>query len=238
MQALGAQLLDKQGQPIPYGGGNLAQLHTIDIFPVHELLNGVQIEILCDVDNPLLGENGAANIFAPQKGADEQGVTVLEQNLTHYAKVIKRDCGIDLATIPSTGAAGGLSAGLLLVGGELVSGASAIIRACGYHDILASGEIDLVITGEGKLDNQTKGGKAPFAIAQVALQYDIPCGRICRCGNCRRKRIASMGIQSAWSIIPYADCTLETAYENAATWLIETAINFGNTLTLGRINVD
>ena len=110
LQALDAEFLDKDGNPIPFGGGNLIQLHTVDLSVMQERLEGIRLEVLCDVDNPLLGKNGAAKIFAPQKGADEQGVLTLDHNLTHYAQIVQRDCGISLADLPHSGAAGGLSA--------------------------------------------------------------------------------------------------------------------------------
>lgn len=235
MQALGARLLDSEGKNIPHGGGTLDQLASIDLSMLD--LQGVTIRVLCDVDNPLLGPEGAAPIFGPQKGADEEMVQSLAQNLSHYADVIELDLGVDIRYVPGSGAAGGLSAGLMaMTGAKLVSGVEELIQSCGYGDRLAQGNIDLLITGEGKLDNQTKGGKAPFGIAQAAAGYNIPVVALAGAVTAPIVDLQQWNIQAAWSIVPRAS-TLEEAFENANVWLKEAARNLGNLLEL-KLHVD
>ncbi len=237
LQALGARLLNNTGEdPIPFGGGTLHQLAYIDLTPLQELLAGVTIRVLCDVDNPLLGPDGAAAVFGPQKGADAATVRRLEANLAHYADVIQRDVGLDIRNMPGTGAAGGLSAGLMAgTGAELVSGVLALIQSCSYDRQLAVGDIDLLITGEGKLDNQTGGGKAPFGIAQLATRHQIPVIAFAGAVTAKVSELQQWGISAAWSIVPQV-CTLEEALQQAEAWLVEAATNLGNTLHLGAWN--
>lgn len=234
LEALGAKLLDASGRWIqpPYGSGALSQLDTIDLSPVHQLLHGINIQVLCDVDNPLVGERGAAPVFGPQKGATPAIVEELAANLAHFAKIVQRDVGIDIANVPGAGAAGGLSGGLMAAGATLVSGVEALIQDCRYDKRLAQGDIGLVITGEGKLDEQTKGGKAPVGIAQEAAKYNIPVVAFAGAVTTSISELQQWGIQAAWSIVRQP-ATLETALQNAPEWLTEAAINLGNALYLG-----
>ena len=232
LQALGAKLLDSNNNPISYGGEALKQLAHIDPTPLHKMLQGITIRVLCDVDNPLLGSNGAAAVFGPQKGADTAMVEQLEENLTHYAEILERDLGVSIQNVPGAGAAGGLSAGLMAVAGaELVSGIEELIKACGYDKRLAQGDIDLVITGEGKLDSQTIGGKAPLGIAREAAKYNIPVVAFAGAVTAPISQLQEWGIKAAWSIVPQP-CSLDTALENAGKWLTEAATNLGNLLAL------
>lgn len=234
LQALGARLLDSNGNQIDYGGGSLHQLARIDPSTLHKNLQGITIRVLCDVDNPLLGPNGAAAVFGPQKGADDTMVRQLEENLAHFATIIERDLGISIQDIPGTGAAGGLSAGLMAVAGaELVSGVQELIKACGYDQRLAQGDIDLVITGEGKLDSQTMGGKAPLGIAQEAAKHGIPVVAFSGAVTASIEQLQEWGIQAAWSIVPHP-CTLDEALAKAGEWLTEAATNLGNLLALSQ----
>jgi glycerate kinase len=234
LQALGAQLLDSQGREIPYGGGSLKDITHINPVPLRKNLQGITIRVLCDVDNPLLGSNGAAAIFGPQKGADAAMVRQLEENLAHFAVIIERDLGVHIQDVPGSGAAGGLSAGLMAVAGaELVSGVQELITACGYDKRLAQGDIDLVITGEGKLDSQTVGGKAPLGIAKEAAKYNIPVVAFAGAVTAPIAQLQEWGIHAAWSIVRQP-CTLDEALANAGEWLTEAATNLGNLLALSQ----
>ena len=232
LQALGARLLNSSGEQISYGGGSLKSITHIDPTPLHKNLQKITIRVLCDVDNPLLGPNGAAAIFGPQKGADTAMVQQLEENLAHFAAIIERDLGVHIQDIPGTGAAGGLSAGLMAVAGaELVSGVQELIKACGYDERLAQGDIDLVITGEGKLDSQTVGGKAPLGIAKEAAKHHIPVVALAGAVTTPIEQLLEWGIQAVWSIIR-EPCTLDEALANTDDWLVEAATNLGNLLAL------
>lgn len=234
LQALGAHLLDDRGILLEHGGGELHNLASIDATPLQEFLQNVTLKILCDVDNPLVGENGAAKVFGPQKGASAYAIPKLADSLAHFAEIVARDVGVEIAHVPSTGAAGGLSGGLYGVAdAELVSGVQTLIEACGYAEKFAQGDIDLVITGEGKLDSQTSGGKAPLGIAQLAREYDIPVIGIAGAVTVSPAELSEWGINSAFSLLPEIT-DLETALHNGADWLTQTAHMLGNVLAIGR----
>ena len=232
LQALGASLFDKQGLPIGYGAVNLALLAQIDLQPALALLDGITLKVLCDVDNPLLGQRGAAVVFAPQKGASLADIPHLEANLTHYADLMVQASNIHLHQLAMTGAAGGLSGGLHAIGAELVSGAHILLEMCGYEAILAEGTIDLVITSEGKLDYQTSAGKAPYAMAQLARRYHIPVVALVGAAEVSSSEQTALGMNAVWSIVPRA-ASLDEALSHAAEWLAQAAYQLGNTLALG-----
>ena len=174
-QALGVVFRDGDGRVIRRNGagGMLQQIESVDLKARHPKLDQARILVACDVDNPLTGENGAACVFAPQKGADADMVKLLDDNLKHLAGVIERETGIDVDAIPGTGAAGGLGAGLLVfAGAELESGIEIISRATSIETHLRSA--DLVFTGEGRVDFQTAFGKTPAGIARLAAEYGVP----------------------------------------------------------------
>lgn len=165
-QALGVQLLDATGTELAPGGGTLDQLTRIDLSQVDPRIADTQILIASDVTNPLVGPDGASAVFGPQKGATSAMVVQLDANLTHYAAVIQETLGVDLATYPGAGAAGGLGAGLLaFTKSEMRKGIEIVIEYAGLKE-KAQGA-DLVFTGEGGIDFQTKFGKTPYGVAQA-----------------------------------------------------------------------
>jgi glycerate kinase len=172
-QALGFRLLDADGADVRPGGAALLDLHRIDASSAHPLLTHVRCVGATDVTNPLCGPQGASAIYGPQKGADAEAIEELDAALAHFAEVIERDLGIDVAERPGAGAAGGLGAGLIaFLGAELVSGARVVAQAAGLEARVR--EADLVITGEGRLDAQTAYGKAPQFVAQAAADAGRP----------------------------------------------------------------
>lgn len=232
LQALGARLWDAHGSDLPQGGAGLLTLARMDVSAVREKLAGVQITILCDVHNPLLGDLGAAAVFGPQKGASPAEVQVLERALSQFADVLARDCGRDVRAIAGGGAAGGISAGLIGVLGDqvrLVSGAQTLLGLLKYDDQLEG--VDLLITGEGKLDSQTSGGKAVQIIAQAAAGRGIPVIAICGAVMADAAALAAMGITAAFSIVPGV-IGLEAALSSAAENLTFTAQMLGNLLAI------
>ncbi|MCK9444345.1 MAG: glycerate kinase [Tissierellaceae bacterium] len=173
IQALGGKFLDIHGDELGYGGGELIKLHTIDLKDLDNRLKGIEVEVACDVDNPLWGNTGASYVFGPQKGADAQMVKILDDNLRHYGNIIKEQLGIDVLDVPGAGAAGGLGAGLLaFLRGNLSKGIDMVIRYSGIEDKLP--KADMVWTGEGSLDFQTQYGKTPMGVAQIAKKYNKP----------------------------------------------------------------
>ncbi len=174
-QALGWQLLDANGKQIGFGGGALKNLSRIQRtrFQVSGFRFQPSVLVACDVQNPLYGKNGAAFIYAPQKGATPAMVRELDNGLRHFAKIVKRDLGKDVAHFAGAGAAGGLGAGLVaFLDAELQSGAGLVLETIGFDDLLRGA--DLVITGEGKIDDQTAQGKAPWGVASAAKRSSIP----------------------------------------------------------------
>ncbi|WP_037286534.1 glycerate kinase [Saccharibacillus sacchari] len=166
-EALGAKFLDEKGQEIPRGGGGLARLSKIDTSGLDARLQGVEIVVACDVTNPLCGEHGASAVFGPQKGATPEMVQTLDANLAHYADVIAGQLDRDVRDVPGAGAAGGLGAGLLVfTASELRKGVEIVLD---YTELeRKAGEADLVFTGEGGIDFQTKFGKTPYGVAAAA----------------------------------------------------------------------
>ncbi len=172
-QALGAQLLDASGRPLPLGGAALANLARIDVSGLDPRLRDCAIEVASDVTNPLSGPNGASAVYGPQKGATPTDVTELDAALEHYADIVRRDLGRSVGEVPGAGAAGGLGAGLLaFTQARISSGIDIVIRLTGLVDHVA--QADLVLTGEGRMDGQTRFGKTPFGVASVARAAGTP----------------------------------------------------------------
>jgi glycerate kinase len=168
-EALGARFLDTKGNTLPRGGGSLGELASVDISSLDDRLQQVQLIVACDVTNPLCGEHGASQVFGPQKGATPEMVQQLEANLAHYADVVKQQLGKDVRDLPGAGAAGGLGAGLLIfTQAALQKGIEIVIEYTGLKQKLATA--DIVLTGEGGIDFQTKFGKTPYGVAQAAKQ--------------------------------------------------------------------
>lgn len=173
IQALGGRLLDKEGNELGFGGGELEKLDRIDLTNFDRRLKDVVIEVACDVSNPLCGENGASYIFGLQKGASVEMIKILDNNLKHYAKVIKEQFGKDVLEIAGAGAAGGLGAGLMVfLNGNLKKGIEIVIEYSGLEKKVKN--CDMVWTGEGSIDFQTQYGKTPLGVATVAKKYNKP----------------------------------------------------------------
>jgi glycerate 2-kinase len=173
LQALGVSFKDKDGHELPFGGGFLGGLHSIDTSGLDKRLYSTKIEVACDVSNPLIGKNGASYIFGPQKGATPEIVEVLEQNLAHFAQIIKTQLGINIATVQGTGAAGGLGAGLMaFLNADLKKGINLVIEHTDLEEKTKGA--DFVFTGEGSIDGQTIYGKTPFGVATTAKKLNIP----------------------------------------------------------------
>jgi glycerate 2-kinase len=173
LAALGAGLLDNRGQELPSGGAALAELDRIELDGLHPGLAAARIRIACDVDNPLTGPLGAAAVYGPQKGASVLDVRLLDDALTRFADILADTVGQDLRTLPGAGAAGGVAFGAAAVlGAELTPGVELVFGLIGFDEALA--EADVVITGEGSLDEQTLHGKAPAGVAAAASRSGVP----------------------------------------------------------------
>jgi glycerate 2-kinase len=173
LQALGYQFFNNEGNLVGLGGAVLKDITRIDLGNVPEKVRASRFRVACDVNNPLYGLNGAAYIYGPQKGATPEMVIELDEGLRHLADVVLEQLGNDLQSISGAGAAGGLGAAFAgFLGAELESGVELILELARFKEQLEG--VDLVITGEGKLDGQTSMGKAPAGIALLAKQHGIP----------------------------------------------------------------
>ena len=172
LQALGVRLLDEKGSELPRGGAALSRLARADFSALLPTLRDCTLHVACDVNNPLCGERGASAIFGPQKGADAAIVAELDVALAHYAAVLTAAGLPDKRETPGTGAAGGLGYALALLGAKLTSGISLVMQAAGLAEALR--DADLVITGEGRIDGQTRLGKVPFGVLQLARAQGVP----------------------------------------------------------------
>jgi glycerate kinase len=172
-RALGVRFLDAAGAELPEGGAALARLARVDLAGLDPRLAGVDLEVACDVDNPLTGPRGASAVYGPQKGATPEVVRELDAALGRYAEVARAATGRDVAGRPGAGAAGGLGAGLLFfTPARLRPGVEIVLETTGF-DAIARGA-DLVITGEGRTDFQTAMGKAPVGVAAAAKRHGVP----------------------------------------------------------------
>jgi len=173
LSALGVRFLDGEGREINDLPAGLAGLATIDLAGLDPRLKQVELTVLCDVDNPLLGSHGAAAIFGPQKGAGPQDVVQLERALQRFSDVVQRQFGVALADLSRGGTAGGAAAGLHgVLGARLEDGIDYFLKLAGFEEALAPAH--WVITGEGSLDEQTLKGKGPFGVAKAAKSKGIP----------------------------------------------------------------
>lgn len=171
--ALGVTFYNSCGQAFCPVGATLSEIEHIDITTAKELLQNVSIEVMCDIVNPLCGENGAAAVFAPQKGADAAMVKQLDQGLLHLASVIESQLGISTQMLPGAGAAGGFGAGAVaLLGATLRPGIDVVLDLLAFDQLIQ--DTDLIITGEGRIDGQSLGGKVPVGIARRAKALGIP----------------------------------------------------------------
>jgi glycerate kinase len=167
VQALGARLLDSRGRDLSPGGGRLAGLARLDLEPLRAALGGVTIIVASDVDNPLLGPNGAAAVFGPQKGAGPEELERLEQGLQQWSTIVSEATGRDDAVRAGAGAAGGTGfAALALLNAEIRPGIELILDLIDFDRRVIGA--DLVVTGEGSLDEQSLAGKAPVGVARAA----------------------------------------------------------------------
>ncbi|MGM0614351.1 MAG: glycerate kinase [Pseudomonadota bacterium] len=171
--ALGARLLDAQGEPLPPGGAALTRLAALDLSGLDKRLAGLRVDAAVDVDNPLLGPSGASAIFAPQKGASPGQVEMLDKALAHFADISAELLECDFSALPGAGAAGGMGfAARAFLGATLKPGIELIMDQAGMAEHLAWA--DLVVTGEGRLDGQSMAGKTPIGVARAAKQAGKP----------------------------------------------------------------
>lgn len=171
--ALGVKFKDEQDQEFIPTGGTLSQIYKIDMNNIYSKIKDVEFVSMCDVDNPLCGRLGASAVFAPQKGADEDMVKLLDEGLAHLAKIIKRDLHIEVKDIKGAGAAGGLGAGsIAFLQSKLTKGIDVVLDTINFDELVS--KADIVFTGEGKFDSQSLHGKVIMGVANRSQKYKTP----------------------------------------------------------------
>ncbi|MFN8345385.1 MAG: glycerate kinase [Spirosomataceae bacterium] len=216
--ALGWKFINEQGDELVPNGANLSAVHQI-IAPT--AFPAVDIQVACDVTAPLYGPTGAACVYAPQKGADAAMVTQLDKGLKHLADVVLRDYGVDWANVPGTGAAGGLGFGLLFfLKATLKEGVRIVMEQTRFEEKLS--EVDLIFTGEGKMDKQTLQGKLIAGIAQTAQKKGIPAVALCGTLLVTPEEVQQIGLTCAVSVLN-RPMTLEEAMVCAYQGVSDTA---------------
>ena len=173
LQALGYRFLDKDGKSLGQGGQILSSIEAIDTSSVSPVLREAKFTVACDVNNPFYGSTGAAFVFARQKGADEAMIQQLDEGLRHFASIIHRERGLRIDNLQGAGAAGGLGGGLVaFLNATLQPGIKTVLEAIRFEERIQGA--DLIITGEGRIDEQTLHGKTPFGILRAGLRHHIP----------------------------------------------------------------
>ena len=196
--ALGYRFVDAQGVALSPVGKNLPHIHQI-IRPENDLLDGVQIELACDVSNPFYGKEGAAYVYGPQKGASEQEVEYLDQGLQHLADLIKSDFGLDVQTVPGAGAAGGIGGSAVAFLGAKHRAGIELVKDLLDFDTQIKGA-DWIISGEGALDEQSFYGKTIKGVCDSAAALSIPVAVFCGHLDLTRQKQKEVGIAYATSI--------------------------------------
>lgn len=214
--ALGVRFYDRQGRGFVPTGGTLADIEAIDLSGRHPGLRPGVLTVMCDIDNPLYGETGAAYIFAPQKGADDACVQRLDAGLRHFAAVLHAQLGAEVDTLPGGGAAGGFGAGCAaLLCGALRSGITTVLDTVDFDRRAV--DCDLVVTGEGSFDAQSLGGKAISGVAGRCQKLRVPAAVLAGRVALTPEQWAPLDLRAVRSINP-TGATLEDARVNAAAY--------------------
>lgn len=202
LEALGARFLDEDGDPVPHGGGPLVEMVSADLSGLDERLADTEVVLASDVDNPLTGPKGAAHVYGPQKGAGEQDVKVLDSALQHFVQVMGESVGpraAESAEAPGAGAAGGIGYGAIVgLNATFRPGIEVLLEVLGFSDALS--RADLVVTGEGSLDEQTLHGKAPAGVAAAARKAGKPVVAVCGRLALDAKSLKGAGIERVYAL--------------------------------------
>ncbi len=221
--SLGYQFKDEAGNLIEPCGKNLSKVKKIDNANVLEELREVNIDVACDVDNYLLGKQGAAYIYAPQKGADPKQVDSLEEGLKNLAYLVNQQLGVTLEHLPGAGAAGGLGAGAkAFLGASLRKGVDLVLERTKFRQYLAN--VDWIITGEGRIDEQSTHGKVIQGVVSEAARFKIPVAALCGTLQASTAIIEKSGLAYATSIIRQP-CSLQQSLNNACDDLTYATFN-------------
>jgi glycerate kinase len=230
-RALGVRFMGPDGEPVKQGGGALGEVKEIDVSGLDPRIRKTRIQVACDVTNPLTGPDGASLVYGPQKGADKAMAEKLDRNLALLAERIREQLGKEVENLPGAGAAGGLGAGLIaFLDAELVEGVPAIAERIGLEESVKWA--DLVITGEGGMDSQTRFGKTPYGVARIAKRHRKPVIAVAGTLGEGVETLYNEGFDAILSILD-APMTLEEAIRKTALLLEATGERIGRMLSLG-----
>ncbi|HZK54864.1 MAG TPA: glycerate kinase [Desulfosporosinus sp.] len=212
-RALGVKLQDADGNELPQGGAALAELVNIDMSGLDPRLAKVQIEVACDVQNPLCGPEGASAVYGPQKGAKLEDINMLDSALQNFGKVLSTVAFTNLLELAGGGAAGGLGAGVVgFLGAKLKPGSQIVLDVASADEKIK--HADLVLTGEGRTDFQTAYGKVPVGVAALAQKYSVPVLCISGCVEGSPDFLSDVGVATCFSVAE-GPTTLEKAFLKA-----------------------
>lgn len=238
--ALGVKLLDALGNSLPQGGAALANLVKIDMSGLDPRLAKVQIEVACDVQNPLCGPEGASVVYGPQKGANPEDIQVMDKALQKFGEVLSMVAGTNLLELVGGGAAGGLGAGVVgFLGAKLRPGSQMVLDVADADEKIK--HADLVLTGEGRTDFQTAYGKVPVGVSVLAQKYSVPVLVISGSVEGSPDFLADAGVASCFSVAE-GPATLEEAFLKAeqqlerAVWRILTVWKLGEESAVRKMN--
>ncbi|RUA06833.1 MAG: glycerate kinase, partial [Flavobacteriia bacterium] len=222
--ALGYRFLDSEGKEVQPTGENLIRIQRIEKDRINPLLKNVDLQIASDVTNPLYGKNGAARIYASQKGASKEEVEWLDRGLKHLSGIIQKQLGVDLQNIPGAGAAGGLGGGAIaFFNGKIESGIKIIKNIAGFDQKIK--DANWIITGEGKIDAQTFSGKVISGVLESAKKQKTAVAVFCGISELTTLEIREKGIDYLCEISKN-EISLDTAYKNTFKNLVDAAKDF------------
>lgn len=218
--ALGVRFINAKGESFIPVGESLSEIASIDTSGLDPALEGVEMITMCDIDNPLCGPRGAAAVFAPQKGADEAMVRILDQNLAHMAEIVKKDLGRDIINLKGAGAAGGMGGGMAaFFGSKLQMGIETVLDAVHFNELLDGA--DLVFSGEGKIDSQSLGGKVVIGVARRTKKKGVPLIAIVGDIGDDIEGVYDEGVSAIFSInrvaVPFSEAKLRSKSDLALT---------------------
>lgn len=227
--ALGFRFLNKDGKELKPIGENLIEVNKIDTTRVHPKLGMISFKVACDVLNPFYGKNGAAHIYAAQKGASKEEIQLLDKGLENFAQVIQEQFGINVQEIVGAGTAGGMGAGtLVFLNAKLISGIELIKEIADFDKTIEGA--DLIITGEGKLDQQTLSGKTISGVLQSAKKQNIPVAAFCGAVEISEEKYSELGFSHVAAISE--ECTnFEEAKKNAYANLVKAITQYASSLS-------
>lgn len=222
--ALGYKFLDNEGNELQPAGKNLGKVAKVNRSLVHKKLAQVKVKVACDVSNPFYGKDGAAYIYGPQKGASLDEVELLDWGLENFARILERDFNSNVQEIPGSGAAGGVGGGAVaFLNADLTSGINLIKELADFDKTITNA--DWIVTGEGKLDNQTISGKTIAGVLESASKQNIPVAALCGAVALSPEQQENIGLQYVSSILSNVS-SLEDALSNSYQNLVSASYNF------------